>query len=439
MTRPLPALTRALLLLVLCCLCRPAAAETEEYNLVVGGQMSVPSDGIQNYSISNNKIVQVSPSSDGRALVVKAIKPGMATLLLIHENKSEPDRTMTFNVFARNPKTVLAELNEVLRNYPDVQVRQNGPQIVLQGSVQTPQEEQRIKDLERNYSGQVLSLVTVGPAGARRNVMVRLDLHYVQVRKRVVRQMGIHYPSSIGRPTQTNSGGGGGGGGGQQAQGTGFAFAVDFLKGGVTTAQYSLVTDLLPWLDLGEAAGYIKVLRTDTIVTENGTEAVYKDGTEFNFALGGGGVGSSGKAEKIFFGSELKVVPRLSAGNDAISLEIKAELTQRDDAATSVNSSLVTQLPSRLVDAVETNIHLPVGQSMMISGVKSKFRGRTTSGLPWLNRIPILGYLFGTESSSSEDADGVLFITPTLIQATTPENRRRIDDALKHFEETIWW
>jgi pilus assembly protein CpaC len=416
------------------------AAESEEYNLVVGGQMSFPADGIQNYSVSNPKLLQVAVSSDGRALVAKALKPGTVTLLLIHENKSEPDRTVTFNIFARNPKAVLAELNEILRNYPDVQARQNGPQIVLQGSVQTPQEESRLKDLERNYGGQVLSLVTVGPSGARRNVMVRLDLHYVQVRKRVARQFGLSYPYTIGRPSRSSGGGGGSssGGNGGAAQNTGFAFSFDFLNGAVTTAQYSLVTDVLPALDIGESAGYVKLLRTDTIVTENGTAAVYKDGTEFNFALSGG-VGGSGKSEKIFFGSELRVVPRLSAGNDAISLDIRAELTQRDDAPGSVSSNLVTQLPNRLLDSVETSVHLPIGQSIMISGVKSKFKSRTTSGLPWLNRLPIIGYLFGSEAYASEDVEGVLFITPTLLQSTSPENRRRIDDALKHFEQTVWW
>ena len=30
-------------------------------------------------------------------------------------------------------------------------------------------------------------------------IMVRLDIHYVQIRKRIVRGLGIHYPPSIGR------------------------------------------------------------------------------------------------------------------------------------------------------------------------------------------------------------------------------------------------
>lgn len=417
-------------LALLLCFATAARADNEEYNLVVGGQQTFPAEGIQNYSVSNPKLLQVVISSDARTLVAKALKPGTVTLLLIHENKAEPDRTITFNVFARNPRAVIQELNDILRNYPDVQVRQNGPQITLQGSVQTAQEEQKIKELEKNYGGQVISLVTVGPAGARRQVMVRLDMHYVQVRRRVARNLGIGYPATIGqRPTSSQSGGGGSGTG--SGQGSNLLFRVDLLNRDqpIQQAQYSLVTNLLPWLDLTESSGYIRILRTDTIVTENGSEAKYKDGSELDIALVGQ-LGTPPKLEKIFVGSELTVRPRLSASNDSISLDLTAELSQRDDAGT--GGVIVF---GRLVDRVETSVHLPIGQSVMLAGVKSKGNGRTTTGLPWINRIPILGYLFGTENYQSEDADGVLFITPTLIQATSPENRRRIDDALKHFDD----
>ena len=91
-------------LALLLCFATAARADNEEYNLVVGGQQTFPAEGIQNYSVSNPKLLQVVISSDARTLVAKALKPGTVTLLLIHENKAEPDRTITFNVFARNPQ-----------------------------------------------------------------------------------------------------------------------------------------------------------------------------------------------------------------------------------------------------------------------------------------------------------------------------------------------
>lgn len=422
------ALRRLLVLAALCLgvlLPLAARADNEEVNLSVGGQKTLPADGIQNYSVSNDKLLKVTVSSDGRTLVAKALKPGTVSLVLIHENKAEPDKTVVFNIFARDPRAVVAELNEVLRNFPDVQIRQNGPQIVLQGSVNTPQEEARIKDVERNYGGQVLSLVTVGPSGARRNVMVRLDMHYVQLRKRVTRRFGLHYPSAIG----TASGGGASSGG--ASSGPQFTFVADLLGQKIAQAQYSVVTDLLPWLDVSESAGYVKVDRVDTLITENGSEANYRDGSELNIRLTGGL--AQARLEKIFFGSELKITPRLSAANDAVSLELEADLSRIDNAGTQDG------IPGKLLSHIRTSVHLPIGQSVMLAGVRSRAVGRNTLGLPWLNRIPILGYLFGSESYDSEDVNGVLFITPTLITATTPENKQRIDEELERYERTRFY
>ena len=50
-------------------------------------------------------------------------------------------------------------------------------------------------------------------------------------------------------------------------------------------------------------------------------------------------------------------------------------------------------------------------------------------------RIPILGYLFRSEAGDSTETENVLFITPTVIEHTSPENARRIEDALKRYED----
>ena len=49
--------------------------------------------------------------------------------------------------------------------------------------------------------------------------------------------------------------------------------------------------------------------------------------------------------------------------------------------------------------------------------------------------VTILGYLFRSESGDSSDTENVLFITPTVIAHTSPDNARRIEDALKRYED----
>ena len=91
-------------------------------------------------------------------------------------------------------------------------------------------------------------------------------------------------------------------------------------------------------------------------------------------------------------------------------------------------------IPNRLLDRVETNVFIPIGQSVMISGVNARSMTRNTMGIPWLNRIPVLGYLFGSEHKDAESIYGVVFITPTIVQDSPAMSKRQIDQALEYFE-----
>jgi pilus assembly protein CpaC len=321
---------------------------------------------------------------------------------------AEGNKTLDITVSARDPNALKAELDGILQNYPDVQLRVVLSQVVIEGSVKTEAELMQIREIAKRYAGLVSVLVAVGPSGVRRNVMVRLDVHYVQVRRRLLRKFGLSYPPTI----------------------NGGNIANFFLNSPgaplMPVTQYSLITDLLPNLDLNEANGFVKVMRTDTLVTENGSKATYKDGTEIRVrltsALGTGGL------QEVFFGSSLSITPRLTASNDAVSLDILADLSQRDSAAQQDG------IPGRLIDIIQTTVHVPIGQSVMLAGVNSREIGRSTSGIPWLSRIPILGYLFGSETKDAESVYGVVYITPTLVEQTQPQMQQYIEKALKYYE-----
>jgi len=274
--------------------------------------------------------------------------------------------------------------------------------------LKTQQELTQIQELSRRYAGMVNVLVTIGPSGVRRNVMVRLDLHYVQVRRRLLRKMGLSYPPTINGGNIAN-------------------FFLNSPGAAMTpVTQYSLISDLLPNLDLNEANGFVKVLRTDTLITENGSRATYKDGSEIRVRLSS--ALGAGALQEVFFGSSLSVTPRLTASNDAVSLDILADLSQRDSAGQQDG------IPGRLIDTVQTTVHVPIGQSVMLSGVQSRSMGRNTTGIPWLNRIPILGYLFGSEQKDAEAVYGVIYITPTLVEQSGPQMQQYIEKALKYYE-----
>jgi type II secretory pathway component GspD/PulD (secretin) len=71
----------------------------------------------------------------------------------------------------------------------------------------------------------------------------------------------------------------------------------------------------------------------------------------------------------------------------------------------------------------------------MLSGFKQSTDSINASGIPGFMRIPILGYLFRSESGATEETENVLFITPTVIEHTSPDNQQRIEDALKRYDK----
>lgn len=386
-----------------------ADAKTEEMNLSVGEEVTI--ENVREYGVENPQVLAASASRDTKSLVLRGLRSGN-TKVIVRDAKGE-SRTLDVTVAARDPKLVLQEMDGLLRNYPDVTLRVSRNLVVLEGGVKSERELAQIKEIERRYEGQVSNLVTVGPSGGRRNVMVRLDLHYVQVRRRLHRQLGMNIPANI-SPL------------GILQLLKVFPMGGTDSNGGPVTQQ-SLLSGLMPTLDISETSGYVKLKRNDSLLTENGAKATYREGSEVMVRLQG--TLGAGVLEKIFFGAELSVTPRLSPSNDAVSLELEADISQRDDAGGTDG------LPAKLLDRLYTNVHVPLGQSIMLTAADLRSEARKTSGIPWLNRIPVLGYLFGSEGKDAESAYSVLFITPTLVQGNKGVSGEQIEQALRYFEK----
>lgn len=387
------------------------AMDEASVSLSVGEQHSLTD--VRGFSVERPEIVRAEMGKEPNTLILRGLRGGRSKVMY-QTGVGKDNKLLDITVASRSAALIKQEVEPLLRNFNDITLRVQGNLVILEGSVGSEKEMQQVREIERRYDGQVSNLVTVGVSGQRRNMMVRLDLHYVQVRRRLQRNLGMRYPQSIKLGNIVN-------------------FTLDKLiptsavMGAASPiTQQSLVSDLLPSLDLNESSGYVKVMRTDTIITENGAKAIYKDGAEAVIRLTGS-LGA-GTIERVFYGAELALVPRLTASNEAVSLEISADISQRDSAAS------VDNIPGRLIDHVQTNVHIPLGQSVMLAGVDLKTTGRTTSGLPWLNRIPVLGYLFGSEGKDSESAYGVLYITPTLIQNASNATKAQVDTALQYFE-----
>ena len=92
-------------------------------------------------------------------------------------------------------------------------------------------------------------------------------------------------------------------------------------------------------------------------------------------------------------------------------------IDQEVSAPTQTTSSSI-QSPSFSTKSIQTQLTIQDGDTIAIGGAISETNTYTTSGIPGLNRIPILGAAFGSRSYNKERQELIIFITPHVIYDT---------------------
>lgn len=379
----------------------------QELNLAIGENKTIKAADVKNYSEGIPGIADVRLSTDGNQFVVVGQKPGSTTLLLIKKDGSQVN--WTINVFARSPDSVEREVQQLLEGTTGVRVRRVGSRFFIEGGVTAEADAKRIQQIATLYPGQVESLVVVGSAAAERKVNIRIDFFFVQYDRRSSYGVGINWPSRIGGPDVIQT-----------------QFTYDFLAGSTATAQASIVNQPLPALDIAARHGWAKVIKQSTVITTNGSEASFESGGEQNYPVT---AGFTATIQKIPFGTDVTVLPRYDTSTRDLEIQIKA------DVADLVPSASSTPLPGRNLSRLSTLVHMKLGQSLVLSGIRTRSQRHDISGLPLLSRIPLLGVFFGTHSDQKEEVEGAVFIVPSVVESVPNNTLEMIRGAMSQYEE----
>jgi pilus assembly protein CpaC len=391
---------------------KQGAEEGDDIALAVGETRTISARDVKNYSEGVAGIIDVKLTSDATQFVLVGRKPGSTTLLLIKTDGTQ--RSISVAVFSRSPAVVEKELQQLLQGLA-VKTRRIGSQIVIDGSVANEADLKRVQQVADLYPGQVMSLAQVGRAGAPvappsgdvQRHLIRIDFYFVQYDRNSSYGVGIGWPESIGA-------------------GAGLEINYDLLAGTTRTATASVTGQPLPRLDIASRRGWAKVLKQATVITNNDTPASFSNGGEQNFAVN---TGLTIGLEKIPFGVTVKVLPSYDPGTRELHLKLNADVS---DLTAAVGG---TSLPGRATSALESNVTLKLGQSLVLSGIRTESLTHSVSGLPGLSDIPLLGILFGSHSQSRLQTEGAIFVIPSVVQAPSTSGAELMDLALKKFND----
>lgn len=167
-----------------------------------------------------------------------------------------------------------------------------------------------------------------------------------------------------------------------------------------------VVDDLKFSLNALENNGYGKVLASPNLLCRSGKEAEFLAGGEFPIKI------MNFKTQDVVwkrYGILLRVKPKAdSAGR--ISLSIETEVSTLDDAHT------IDNIPGVLTNRVSSHFDLTKPQTIALSGLLKSEDGRSSEGLPFLSRLPILGSLFSSKDFRENRSELVIFVRPTILK-----------------------
>lgn len=155
-----------------------------------------------------------------------------------------------------------------------------------------------------------------------------------------------------------------------------------------------------------------KVVARPMVMTLNGQEALISMGDRVPVLTSTStNISTEVTVEYQDIGSKLKVTPVIDKATGNIGLTIDTEISNIAKWITSGNVS-APQISSR---KATTTAHLKSGQSLCIGGLMTTSELDNLSGIPGLMNLPILGKLFSYHSTSKENTEVFIMITPYIV------------------------
>ena len=195
--------------------------------------------------------------------------------------------------------------------------------------------------------------------------------------------------------------------------------------GGLT---YSFLTgSSVGILDALDQVTDTRILQSPSLVVRNNAEATFNVGSRIpissvTFNPNSGSDGNTfSQVQYLETGTILKVRPRITK-DGTVFLDLVQEISSPGSAATADRNGNV-RIDTR---KLKTEAAIQSGQTVMLAGLIRDETGHGSSGLPGLSRIPIIGGLFGHQTTSKGRSEVIVLLTPTIIR--NPDEARDLTD-----------
>jgi pilus assembly protein CpaC len=169
--------------------------------------------------------------------------------------------------------------------------------------------------------------------------------------------------------------------------------------------------------------GLTRILAEPNLIAMNGQVASFLAGGEFPVPIPQtttGGVGTSVSVTFKEFGVRLAFVPTILDG-DNIRLSVDPEVSNLDFAFATTLVPGGTPVPGLDSRKAHTTVELKQGQTLAIAGLLQLTLDGTTSRIPGLGDLPIIGPFFSNTTGDRQEKELIVLVTPYLVEPLNPD------------------
>jgi type IV pilus assembly protein PilQ len=159
-----------------------------------------------------------------------------------------------------------------------------------------------------------------------------------------------------------------------------------------------------------EAEGRGEIVSTPRVITANQKEAIIEQGVEIPYQQAASSGATTIQFKKAVL--SLTVTPQITPDNNIIM-----DLRVHKDSVGDIISTggLGGTVPSIDTRAVQTQVLVADGQTVVLGGIYETERRETISKVPVLGDIPVVGNLFKSRQRIDNKAELLIFVTPRIL------------------------
>jgi pilus assembly protein CpaC len=323
------------------------------------------------------------------------------------------DQRRQYDVVVDPGVTTLQQTFQNLFPGEHIQVAMNDESIILTGNVSSNAVMLRAGEIAEGMSSKTNVLNLLQLPGGSESQQVMLQVRIAEVNRKAIQELGVNF--FVNRA---------GGAGRVTTQQFSAPIFDDGRDGGLVFSDFlnlflfSRTEGVGAVIKALEQKGYFQSLAEPNLIAYNGQEASFLAGGEFPVPI----VQGSGAASNVTimfkeFGVRLNFKPTIAG--DVIRLKVRPEVSSLD-----FNNGITLQgfrVPALITRRAETDVELRDGQSFAIAGLLNNTMQTDGANIPFLSKIPIIGYLFKSKADRKERTELMVLVTPRLVRPLDPD------------------